>query len=187
MTVDFLSLNPPLVAVFDGESYGLVGCKRTSKLQCLLCEHRCHHVHQFNDWCNANDVHLDKEEPLREEQTFDSVSFTPIPYPLSTHLRDLHDKHESGRHEYPLQLVPPYTATLMCKHGHQFNSADPVENHWISRKGAIIHKEAVTIVEEDRTIFYRPSLGSCDCKHDYDGQNDLLFNLDGRHLFYYGY
>ena len=31
ITVDFLSLNPPLVAVFDGDTYGLVGCKRTSK------------------------------------------------------------------------------------------------------------------------------------------------------------
>ena len=31
------------------------------------------------------------------------------------------------------------------------------------------------------------SLGSCDCKQAYDGQDDLLFNLDNRHLFYYGY
>ena len=41
MTVDFLSLNPPLVAVFDGEGYSLIGCKRTSKLQCLLCDLLC--------------------------------------------------------------------------------------------------------------------------------------------------
>jgi hypothetical protein len=34
LTVDFLSLDPPLVAVFDGALYGLVGFKRTSKLQC---------------------------------------------------------------------------------------------------------------------------------------------------------
>ena len=94
--VDFLSLNPPLVAVFDGDAYGLVGCKRTSKFQCLLCNHRCQHVHLFNDWCSANDVHLDKEEPLREEQNFTSVSSSPIPYPLPSHLRSLHDKHESG-------------------------------------------------------------------------------------------
>ena len=114
---------------------------------------------------------------------FNSVSFTLIPYPLPTYLKSLHDKHESGGHEFPLHLVPPYSATQKCKRGHQFNSADPVENHWLSRKGAVIHKEAVTIEDEDRTIFYWPSLGSCDCKQAYDGQKDLLFNLDGRHLF----
>ena len=74
-----------------------------------------------------------------------------------------------------------------CRHGHQFNPADPIQNQWISRKGAIIHKEAVTIEDEARTIYYWPSLGSCDCKQHYDGQDNLLFNLDDKHLFYYGY
>ena len=32
----------------------------------------------------AHDVHLDKEEPLMEEQSFNSVSYYPIPYPLPT-------------------------------------------------------------------------------------------------------
>lgn len=51
LTVDFLYLDPPLVAVFDGASFGLVGFKRTSKLQCLLCDYRCRHVQLFTDWC----------------------------------------------------------------------------------------------------------------------------------------
>ena len=78
LIVDILSLDPPLVAVYDGHSYGLVGYKRTSKLQCLLCDHRCHHVRHLKDWCDENDVHLDKEEPLMEEQSFNSVSYRPI-------------------------------------------------------------------------------------------------------------
>ena len=114
------------------------------------------------------------------------MSSSPIPY-LPSHLRTLHDKHESGSLEFPLQLVPPYSATRKCKHGHQFSPADPIVNNWISSKGAIIRKEAVTITDEACTIYYRPSLGSCDCKQQYDGQDDLLFNLDGKHLFYYGY
>ena len=186
MTVDFLSFHPPLVAVFDGNAYGLVGCKRTSKFQCLLCDHRCQHVHLFNDWCSANDVHLDKEEPLQEEQNFISVSSSPIPYPLPSHLRSIHDKHESGSLEFSRQLIPSYCATQKCKHGHLFNPDDPIQNHLITKKGAIVHKESVTIKDEARTIFYRPSLGSCDCKQHYDGQDDLLFHLDGKHLFYYG-
>ena len=171
MTVDFLSLNPPLVAVFDGESYGLVGCKRTSKFQCLLCDHHCQHVRLFNDWCSANDVHLDKEEPVREEQSFTSVSSSPIPYPLPSHLRSLHDKHESGSLEFPLQLVPPY----IC------SPADPT---WISSKGAIIHKEAVTITDKACTIYYQPSLGSCDCKQQDDGPSRKAQDICGWLVLY---
>ena len=36
-------------------------------------------------------------------------------------------------------------------------------------------------------LYYRPALGPCDCRQDYDGKEELLFNLDGLHLFYYGY
>ena len=187
LTVDFLSLDPPLVVVFDGASFGLVGFKRTSKLQCLLCDHRCHHVQQFSDWCCANDVHHDKEALLQEGQTFTSVTSHPIPYPLPSRLRSLHDTHERGSFEFPLQLVPPYSPTAKCQHGHLFNSADPIQNGWITKKGVIIHKAAVTIEDEKRTIYFRPFLGSCDCKQAYDGQDDLLFNLDNRPLFYYGY
>lgn len=111
----------------------------------------------------------------------------PIPYPLPAHLRSLHDTHERGSYEFPHQLVPPYLPTVKCQHGHLFNPADPVQNGWITKKGAIIHKEAVKIADENRSIYYRPSLGSCDCKQAYDSQDDLLFNLDNRHLFYYGY
>lgn len=102
--------------------------------------------------------------------------------PSSSHLRILHDKHESGGLEFPQQLVPLYSATVKCRHGNQFNPVDPIQNHWISRKGAIIHNEVVTIEEEARTIYYRPSLGSCDCKQDYDSQDDLHFNLNDKHM-----
>ena len=63
----------------------------------------------------------------------------------------------------------------------------PYRTSGFPKKGAIIHKEAVTIENEARTIYYRPALGSCNCKQHYDGQDDLLFNLDGKHFFYYGY
>ena len=114
LVVDFLSLDPLLVAVFDGETYGLVGHKRTSKLQCLMCSHRCHHVKLLSDWCRENDIHLDREDPL-VEQTFKSVSYTSIPYPLPVHLRQLHDKHERGALEFPVNLTPPHSTSLKCE------------------------------------------------------------------------
>ena len=83
LVVNFLSLDPLLFAVFDGD-YVLVWHKHTSKLQCLMCSHCCHHVNLLSDWCR---VHLDgeREDLLVEEQTFKSASYTNIPYPLPVH------------------------------------------------------------------------------------------------------
>ena len=144
-------------------------------------------VQHFGDWCKVNDVHIDKDDPLKEEPSFNSVSSLPIPYPLPTHLKSVHDQHERGGREFPLQLVPHYSSTRKCEHSNLFCSADPVQNGWIVKKGCVIHKETVNIEDENRTIYYRPSVGSCSCKQAYDGQEDLLFNLDNKHPFHYGY
>ena len=109
VSADFLSLDPPLVAMYDGSLYGLIGRKRTTKLQCLLCNGRCKHVSLFNTWYDSNNIHFNPEEALQDEATFPSVSSTPIPYPLPCSLQSLHDKYESGKWEFPLALIPPVT------------------------------------------------------------------------------
>ena len=43
----------------DGVTYGLVGRKRTPKLQCLLCTRHCGHVSLFHEWCEENDIDLE--------------------------------------------------------------------------------------------------------------------------------
>lgn len=35
--------------------------------------------------------------------------------------------------------------------------------------------------------YYRPTTGPSNCRQEYDGQSDLLFNLDGKNMFYYGF
>ncbi len=50
----------------------------------------------------------------------------------------------------------------------------------------IIYKESIAIQDEERTTYYRPTIGSCSCRLHYDGQEHLLFNLDNKRLFYYG-
>ena len=99
------------------------------------------HVQQFSDWCCANDVHLDKEAPLQEEYTSTSVT---------SHLRSLHDTHECGSLEFPLQLVPPYSPKAKCQHGHLFNSAEWLDN----QERVIIHKVAVTKREQSIIIHF---------------------------------
>ena len=185
--VDIISFTPLLISVFDGNAYGLVGHKRSKKLYCLTCEYDCHHVTQTQEWCSSNNVHLDLIENFSEESSYTSISYKPIPYPLPRHLRRLHDKHEMGKCEFPLQLIPSESDSSTCAHGNSFNMDDPVSRNWISRKGVTIYKEAVTIDDLERTAYYRPTTGKCKCRLEYDGQGDLIFNLDGKHMFYYGF
>jgi len=187
IAVDIISLDPLLVSVFDGGVYGLVSHKRTKKLYCLICEKQCHHVAQIQDWCSSNNVHLYFEEHFIEESIFTSVSYKLIPYPLPKYLRLLHDRHEMGKHEFPLCLIPPVEESLTCVHGYAYKANDPVSSNWISRNNVTIYKEAVTIEDAHRTVYYRPTSGKCKCRQEYDGQEDLLFNLDGKHMFYYGF
>ena len=175
LKVDVISLTPPLISVFDGTAYGLVSHKRTKRLYCLICEHGCNHVALIQDWCSASNVYLDLEEPSNAESNFTSVSYNPIPYPLPRSLRLLHDKHEMGKWGFPLHLFPPTNESSTCMHGNCFNSGDPITHHWISRKGVLIYKEAITIEDSERTVYYRPTCGTCKCRQEYDGQEDLLF------------
>lgn len=95
---------------------------------------------------------------------------------LPRSLRLLHDRHKMGTNE-----------SSICVHGNVFNSGDPVTHNWISRKGVLIYKEGITIEDSARIIYYRSTSGTYKCRQEYDGQEDLLFNLDGRHLFYSGF
>ena len=55
-------------------------------------------------------------------------------------------------------------------------------------KDLVIHFwKIIRIADSDRTVYYRPTQGSCSCRLRYDGQEDLLFNVDDQHLFYYGF
>ena len=85
VSADFLSLDPPLVAMYDGSSYGLIGRKRTTKLQCLLCSGRCKRVTLFNTWCDSNNIHFNPEEALQDEATFPCVSSPQFHTPSHVH------------------------------------------------------------------------------------------------------
>ncbi len=45
----------------------------------------------------------------------------------------------------------------------------------------------MSITTSTRKVYHRPSCGECSCKQEYEGQDDLLFNLYNKHLFYYDF
>lgn len=65
---------------------------------------------------------------------------------------------------------------------------DAVLNGWMIGRGVTVHKATSSITDPDRKIFYRPTHGGeCNCRLFYDGQEDLLFNVDNKKLLYYGF
>ena len=86
---------------------------------------------------------------------------------------------------YPSELIPEYDKELRCKHGNAFNKHNPVKHKWITKKNAKIHKKSITI---GATVYYRPTVATveeCTCRQHYEGDKDLLFNVNNNHLFTY--
>ena len=57
-SVDFLSLDPLLVAVNDGSLLG------PTKLKCLICSSHCDHLHYFHEWCEENKAQIELHQDL---------------------------------------------------------------------------------------------------------------------------
>ena len=63
---------------------------------------------------------------------------------------------------------------------------DPIFSGWVASSEVLLYKYSVTIISATRKLYYQPAQGGCNCRSFYDGQDDLLFNLDNKHLFTYG-
>ena len=111
---------------------------------------------------------------------FRPVSTKVIPYPLTDKLKTKYDSIESGEYRWPDVLAPGLFQS--CHHGNRVCEGDPIENGWIRCKTATIYRNRSASAQ--RTVCYRPTINSC-CTVDFDGQDDLLFNLDNKNIFYY--
>jgi len=133
---------------------------------------------------------IDEEAPEDEQSTqevhviLQATSYQKIPYPLAENLRQLHSLYESGEKRFPETLIPVFKPEQRCEHGNHYDNSDPVSSGWVISAEVIIYKYATTIVSSNRKAYYRPAIG-CTCKVFYDGQDDLLFNFDNKHFFYY--
>ena len=94
----------------------------------------------------------------------------------------LYDSIESGEYRWPDVLAPGLFQSRY--HGNRVCEGDPIENGWIRCKNATIYRNGSASAQ--RTVCYRPTINGC-CTVDFDGQDDLLFNLDNKNIFYYGF
>lgn len=201
ITVDQLSLNPLIVGIHDGESYGILSREDRSSVQRIRCRtcrsnvHACSHVRTYKLWCTENEIEFNVEEVNRKDSTksFSCISENKIPYPLPEKLRNTLDRYESGSTTFPIDLIPPILeGGQKCKHGNTWDLRDPKEQGWLLSDDVRIYKSLSSLsnVSEGgliRKLYFRPTIGSCGCFKSYDGQEDLLLNLDNKHFFYYGF
>jgi len=191
---DILSIKPFLVGVCDGYTHEIIHRSKVGEIyryQCTTCSssHQCAHINYFNEWIKEYDI--DEEIPEDEQSIQEghiipkAISYQKIPYPLAENLRQLHSLHESGVKGFSETLIPIFQPDQKCEHGNHYDNSDPVSSGWVSSAEVIIYKYATTIVSSSRKAYYRPAIG-CACKVFYDGQDDLLFNFDNKHFFYYG-
>ena len=120
--VDILSTTPLLAVAYTG-SYGFISQQKQSgvlKFHCSQCTHKgCDHLSKFLEWCESNGLTEETVSSVFEEDNaYSSQSFRKIPYPLPDHLKVLHDVQESGKQQFPIDLIPPMQDST-CSHGNQ--------------------------------------------------------------------
>ncbi|XP_070541358.1 uncharacterized protein [Ptychodera flava] len=100
--------------------------------------------------------------------------------------------YESGMKTFPVFLIPRVDPDFpTCVNGHDWDTSDPVQMGWILGN-ATIHKETTSITHswsegesKQIQVCYRLCCGTCKCRMFYDGQEDLLFNLNNKDLVHY--
>lgn len=86
--IDQLSLDPLVVGVFDGTSYGVLSREersQTGRLRCRSCKtnvHMCPHIRAYRGWCEEHDIEIEPVETTGTGCFTDGISFQKIPYPL---------------------------------------------------------------------------------------------------------
>ena len=78
-------------------------------------------------------------------------------------------------------LVPKFKPEMICIHGNNFDSRDPIKMLWVlSRKIKIYNTAWVQNV--DRVMYFRPTVEKqCECKQVWTGEDELLLNVSRGH------
>ena len=159
-------------------SFGVI--KQTkAQIICLSCTQKpqsCYHRKVYTTLKPEANI------AIHRPREFHVISKEPIPYPLESEEDiDTFNGYFLGV-KYPDELFPEYDEDKKCKCGYRYNSDNPEASGWISCMDAVLH---TTVVDIEVTTYYRPTLGNCKCRQEYDGRQDLIININNKHLFTY--
>ncbi|KAI8516330.1 hypothetical protein Bbelb_049110 [Branchiostoma belcheri] len=187
----------PLLALTScGGGRAVVGTTRRHRhLHCLTCDYAvrsCRHVTAYREWLRDEGI----EEPMDDGDETptplpSAKSWQTIPYPLPDDLRELQHEYDSGLCAVPENLVPGIPDSR-CPNNFAWDSSDPIENGWCYTETVTVYTEQCSFQHTNADgelkaikVFYRVCTGECNCVLPYDGQEDLLFNLNNKDLIAY--
>ena len=172
----------PFAAVANAGSQGLgVIVAGHHQFKCQTCKQpNCVHLETFAQG-NGEETGSDEDDLSRafskiklsretREDRFTCVSSVGIPWPVTDQYKQRKD--EIANSGFPKKLIPSLTKTK-CPHAFQYRQTQV-------RSDALIHREGHV---QQVSLFNYTVKGKCKCSIPYDGQNDLLFNLDNKNLF----
>ena len=167
-------LSESLVGVYcqREQAYGVLRTAVTNTcLTCLSNVRNCPHIYVFMGYMVDND----HPPRIREQESFKAYSTKLIPYLLyDNHDLEVFNGYISNQKKYPTHLYPDDNQSLKCIHEHLFNE------EVIKLRDGFLHLPYHT---QEVSIYYQVSTGSCKCHLNYDGNSDLLFNVDNKHIF----
>ena len=162
----------------DFNSFGVLRVTPRTTV-CLSCirNNSCCHKKVYNDMNEPNYIHI----PM----TFPSISQKEIEYPLSRERACVLREYKKGKRKYPKHLIPEYSISNKCIHGHLFSHQSPKANKWLSAQKSYIHLKDLTL---NVKVYFRPvvlNTDNCECKQQFEGFNECIFNYNNIHLFAY--
>ena len=126
------SLDPPLVAMYDGSSYELIGRKQTTKLQCSYFAMAAESMSRYliHGVIPTTSTSIQKRHSKMRQHSH--LCHPPqFHTPCHVHYNPSMTSMKAGKWKFHLALIPPVTEPQTCEHGHQFSQDDPVSNGWI--------------------------------------------------------
>ena len=169
---EYVFLTDDLIGIYVERENSYSILKQTPKIMtCLKCVTQvrsCVHVKAYKEYIPNSEANI------RPSQTFKSISTEEIAYPFDDNDVITCSRYARGV-AYPTHLRPSYDPVKRCEHGFPFSKEDKY------LQAASLHLGHNTL---ECVVYYKPALGSCNCKQYYDGRSDLLLNLET--IVYFG-
>ena len=187
-----------LCVSFDGEAHGLIWvnkARKSKKGTCLTCKSiRCNHVQIWNKEMRKEvfkdhispikdpDIAIVSQEDKTSEDGSGCADYTEtaktapgqrLNYPYDKVTQQRMRDVDGSYYDNLIELVSKPEDDAKCQHANGWSADDPVEKGWIyTNRVNIVHSSFV--VKKLRTMFYRKTIGDCECILLYDGKTDML-------------
>lgn len=178
---------------FDGKTHGVVVvnlAKGGNKGKCCLCRSiKCDHIKEWNteqkkdvmkETFTENNINTENitEKDTKEDQWGRTMK---LKLPLSEQTQQLMQRADDQEYDKIEHFFNDHIEGTSCLlHQNSWDSRCPIQNDWwYANKVKIAHSKYVK--PKPRKVYYRPTTGECDCRLPYNGEDDMLLDMGGKH------